>query len=309
MFRKLYLAVTTVLFISTLIPRTEQPKVIGSTVKAAVGEDVILPCHLDPPFNVTNLTVEWKFTGNLVHLYRSREDDLTDQHLNFKNRTSLFKDEMVKGNISLKLTNVTENDAGNYTCNVPKLESQVKRDIVTLTVVKGEERVDPNQQVEVEEGVESVQLPFRTTGDLPQDVRVEWTNNDNRMVHVYENGSDRPEEQDQVYRDRTEMKKDLLRTGDLSLTLKHPKVTDTGEYRCVVYNREGNYMRGKTVQLKVKDTENKTYSRCRDRTQDQDQNNANDGGDPTSLRAQQNIPLRAMQSNDNMDNNGDNVNT
>ncbi|XP_050923631.1 butyrophilin subfamily 3 member A2, partial [Lates calcarifer] len=231
MFRKLYLAVTTVLFISTLIPRTEQPKVIGSTVKAAVGEDVILPCHLDPPFNVTNLTVEWKFTGNLVHLYRSREDDLTDQHLNFKNRTSLFKDEMVKGNISLKLTNVTENDAGNYTCNVPKLESQVKRDIVTLTVVKGEERVDPNQQVEVEEGVESVQLPFRTTGDLPQDVRVEWTNNDNRMVHVYENGSDRPEEQDQVYRDRTEMKKDLLRTGDLSLTLKHPKVTDTGEYR------------------------------------------------------------------------------
>uniref|UniRef100_A0A4W6D0G9 Ig-like domain-containing protein n=1 Tax=Lates calcarifer TaxID=8187 RepID=A0A4W6D0G9_LATCA len=118
---------------------SEQPKVIGSTVKAAVGEDVILPCHLDPPFNVTNLTVE-----------------------------------------------------------------------------------------------------------------VEWTNNDNRMVHVYENGSDRPEEQDQVYRDRTEMKKDLLRTGDLSLTLKHPKVTDTGEYRCVVYNREGNYMRGKTVQLKVK---------------------------------------------------------
>uniref|UniRef100_A0A4W6FUA0 Ig-like domain-containing protein n=1 Tax=Lates calcarifer TaxID=8187 RepID=A0A4W6FUA0_LATCA len=109
---------------------SEQPKVIGSTVKAAVGEDVILPCHLDPPFNVTNLTVEWKFTGNLVHLYRSREDDLTDQHLNFKNRTSLFKDEMVKGNISLKLTNVTENDAGNYTCNVPKLESQVKRDIV-----------------------------------------------------------------------------------------------------------------------------------------------------------------------------------
>lgn len=113
---------------------SEQPKVIGSTVKAAVGEDVILPCHLEPPFNVTNLTVEWKFTGNLVHLYRSREDDLTDQHLNFKNRTSLFKDEMVKGNISLKLTNVTENDAGNYTCNVPKLESQVKRDIVTLTV-------------------------------------------------------------------------------------------------------------------------------------------------------------------------------
>uniref|UniRef100_A0A4W6CP62 Ig-like domain-containing protein n=1 Tax=Lates calcarifer TaxID=8187 RepID=A0A4W6CP62_LATCA len=104
----------------------------------------------------------------------------------------------------------------------------------------------------VEEGVESVQLPFRTTGDLDEDVGVEWWNRDNdRTVHVYENGSDRPEEQNQVYRDRTEMKKDLLRTGDLSLTLKHPKVTDTGRYRCGVY-REENYMRWKTVQLKVK---------------------------------------------------------
>ncbi|XP_018558741.1 CD276 antigen [Lates calcarifer] len=123
---------------------TEQPKVIGSTVKAAVGEDVILPCHLEPPHNVTTLTVVWKFNGNIVHLYRSKRDDLTE-HLNFKDRTSLFKDEMVKGNISLKLTSVTENDEGNYTCNVPKLESQVKRDIVTLIVMKHGKRVDPSE--------------------------------------------------------------------------------------------------------------------------------------------------------------------
>ncbi|XP_050923611.1 myelin-oligodendrocyte glycoprotein [Lates calcarifer] len=138
------------------------------------------------------------------------------------------------------------------------------------------------QQVEVEEGVESVQLPFRTTGDLPQDVRVVWFNRDNgRTVHVYKNGSDRPEEQNQVYRDRTEMKKDLLRTGDLSLTLKHPKVTDTGRYKCGVY-REENYMRWKTVQLKVKER-----TQVKDETVDI--RNRSCSTDPTPLMADQSV--------------------
>uniref|UniRef100_A0A671UAS1 Immunoglobulin V-set domain-containing protein n=1 Tax=Sparus aurata TaxID=8175 RepID=A0A671UAS1_SPAAU len=69
---------------------------------------------------------------------------------------------------------------------------------------------------------------------------------DNRKVHVYQNGSDQPEEQDRDYRGRTEMKRNLL-------TLKHPKETDTGEYRCVVYNKDGDKLREKTMELKVKE--------------------------------------------------------
>uniref|UniRef100_A0A7N6AID3 Ig-like domain-containing protein n=1 Tax=Anabas testudineus TaxID=64144 RepID=A0A7N6AID3_ANATE len=102
-------------------------------VRAVVGEDVILPCHLEPPFDVTTLRVDWKFNGQFVHVYRSLKDDPDPQHEQFKHRTSLFHDEMHKGNISLKLTNVSEADKGHYTCYVPKLESQ--RGNVTLIVV------------------------------------------------------------------------------------------------------------------------------------------------------------------------------
>uniref|UniRef100_A0A7N8XR07 Ig-like domain-containing protein n=1 Tax=Mastacembelus armatus TaxID=205130 RepID=A0A7N8XR07_9TELE len=99
--------------------------------------------------------------------------------------------------------------------------------------------------VKVDSGAESVQLPCSALVNLLQVSIVEWTDKHYRKVHVYQDGSDRPEEQDEFYRNRTEMKKDLLRTGDLSLTLKHPSVRDTGTFTCRVY-REGR------MQLKVK---------------------------------------------------------
>ncbi|XP_051251043.1 myelin-oligodendrocyte glycoprotein-like [Dicentrarchus labrax] len=115
---------------------TGQSEVIGSDkpVTVTVGDNVILPCHLEPPFNVRTLTVEWTHDREYVHIWRHEKDYLTDQDENFRGRTSLFHEEMIRGNISLKLTNVTELDAGSYTCFVPKLQSQVRRGFINLTV-------------------------------------------------------------------------------------------------------------------------------------------------------------------------------
>ncbi|XP_045919967.1 sodium channel subunit beta-4-like [Micropterus dolomieu] len=121
---------------TTAVDATGESDVIGSLepVTVVVGDDVILPCHLEPPFDVKNLTVEWTCNKSIVHVYRSLEDYLDNQDQKFKGRTSLFRDEMTRGNISLKLTNVTEQDSGNYSCFVPKLHSQLRKSNVTLIV-------------------------------------------------------------------------------------------------------------------------------------------------------------------------------
>ncbi|KAK5612487.1 hypothetical protein CRENBAI_013310 [Crenichthys baileyi] len=106
-------------------------------------------------------------------------------------------------------------------------------------------------QVDVEEGAESVLLPFTTTPELPGDARVVWWDIKERKVHVYENGSDHLDEQDQFYGSRTKMNEDLLKTGDLSLVLRRPTKRDSREYRCRVW-RKGELLRMKTVHLKVK---------------------------------------------------------
>uniref|UniRef100_A0A669EMT8 Ig-like domain-containing protein n=1 Tax=Oreochromis niloticus TaxID=8128 RepID=A0A669EMT8_ORENI len=188
--------------------------------------------------------VEWKDKDDRkVHVYENGSDQPEEQDDKYKNRTKMKRNLLEPGDLSLTLKYPTDGDNSTYTCTVYSREGNVLMEKqVELKV-----RVP---QVEVDSGVESVQLPFNTTLHLPEDAKVEWKNNDDDKVHVYENGSDQPEEQHQVYRDQTKMNEDLLKTGDLSLTLKYP--TDGDTFTCTVYSREGNILLKRKVELKVR---------------------------------------------------------
>ncbi|KAL4008951.1 hypothetical protein ACER0C_002803 [Sarotherodon galilaeus] len=222
--------------------------------------------------------VEWKDSNNRkVHVYENGSDQPGEQDNKYKNRTKMKRNLLEPGDLSLTLKHPTERDNSTYTCTVYSregnmlMEKQVELKVRVCQV-----------EVEVEEGAESVQLPFKTTQNLPEDVEVWWWHYDPvLLVHLYKNGSDQPHSQEQVYRDRKKINEDLLKTGDLSLTLKHPTERDSGRYRCDVW-KNGWIIRRKTVQLKVK-------GRVQVQDQTGDIRNRSSSIDPTPLMADQSV--------------------
>ena len=102
---------------------------IGSSqpVVAMVGDDVILPCHIEPPVNMENETVVWRRRTNLwsspsVHRLQDGRVDSKHQNPSYNQRTSLFPEQLSHGNISLKLSRVKLSDQGTYRCSVPDLD-------------------------------------------------------------------------------------------------------------------------------------------------------------------------------------------
>uniref|UniRef100_A0A3Q2PRM7 Ig-like domain-containing protein n=1 Tax=Fundulus heteroclitus TaxID=8078 RepID=A0A3Q2PRM7_FUNHE len=109
-------------------------------------------------------------------------------------------------------------------------------------------RIHLAEEVKVTEGAESVVLPCRTSPNLHEKTSVHWTRSEPEFntVHVYSNTSKDQNKQDSLYRGRTKLNEDLLRTGDLSLTLSYPTERDSGTYICTVY-RDKDILRWKVV--------------------------------------------------------------
>uniref|UniRef100_A0A3Q3RYZ1 Ig-like domain-containing protein n=1 Tax=Mastacembelus armatus TaxID=205130 RepID=A0A3Q3RYZ1_9TELE len=89
--------------------------------------------------------------------------------------------------------------------------------------------------VEVYEWAESVLLPCQTSS-VPQFPTVVWSRYDltPSTIHQLSERGDDLKDQNQRYRDRTSIKTDALITGDLSLTLRKPRLSDSGNYTCTV---------------------------------------------------------------------------
>ncbi|XP_030635127.1 butyrophilin subfamily 1 member A1 [Chanos chanos] len=101
----------------------DQLQVVGPDGPLVVeaGEDLILPCSLKPNISAVDMTVEWyrlHTSDSLVHLYKDGVENNEKQIQSYRGRTSLFKEELQKGNTSLKLSRVKVSDEGKYKCYI-----------------------------------------------------------------------------------------------------------------------------------------------------------------------------------------------
>nr|XP_033465277.1 lamin-L(I)-like [Epinephelus lanceolatus] len=106
-----------------------QSQLIGSSqpIVATLGDDIILPCRLEPAEDVAGLTLEWTrpdLNPRFVYVWRSEQELVGKKHKSFEGRTSLFVDELKFGNISLRLSKVKLSDHGTYRCFIPAGERQ-----------------------------------------------------------------------------------------------------------------------------------------------------------------------------------------
>ncbi|XP_034543479.1 butyrophilin-like protein 10 isoform X3 [Notolabrus celidotus] len=89
-------------------------------VRAVEGDDVTLKVDFGTPINLTVGRVDVKRDDlNNVHSFRYRQDYLTQQSPQYKNRTTFITDHASKGEVGVVLSNVTQNDTGRYSFYVP----------------------------------------------------------------------------------------------------------------------------------------------------------------------------------------------
>nr|XP_033771613.1 butyrophilin subfamily 1 member A1-like [Geotrypetes seraphini] len=102
------------------IVHTERFKVIGpgQPVVAVLGENVVLPCHLDPVLSAERMQVRWFQTrfDLIVHLYENGKDRNKEQIPEYRDRTELIRKDISCGSVSLRIYNIQLDDTGSYTC-------------------------------------------------------------------------------------------------------------------------------------------------------------------------------------------------
>uniref|UniRef100_A0A667YUX5 Ig-like domain-containing protein n=1 Tax=Myripristis murdjan TaxID=586833 RepID=A0A667YUX5_9TELE len=104
-----------------------QHQLIGppQPIVAIVGDDVILPSHLEPATDAADMPVDWMrpdLDHSLVHQRYKGQEVVTRQNPSYVGRTSLFTDKLKHGNVSLKLSEVKLSDEGGYRCLLPSLK-------------------------------------------------------------------------------------------------------------------------------------------------------------------------------------------
>ncbi|XP_049424601.1 butyrophilin subfamily 3 member A2-like [Epinephelus fuscoguttatus] len=115
-----------------------QLQVVGplQPVIVTLGEDIILPCRLEPAVDAAGMTFEWArpdLNPRFVHVWHEHQNLHVNQHPSYKGRTSVSVNQLKQGDVSLKLSKVKLSDSGTYRCYFPDLDKDSTAQLVVGT--------------------------------------------------------------------------------------------------------------------------------------------------------------------------------
>ncbi|XP_038670849.1 sodium channel subunit beta-4-like isoform X3 [Scyliorhinus canicula] len=121
-------------------------------VSGYLGEQVVLPCTYKGNVPVSDLHVIWGISlFEILHKFVDGNDDLTEQDARFRNRTTLFKDQLEQGNWSVLISDLRKSDQNKYECQIYKKKEEVhyllKSNEVHLSVTERTRTPGPNTPV------------------------------------------------------------------------------------------------------------------------------------------------------------------
>ncbi|XP_074480687.1 butyrophilin subfamily 3 member A2-like [Sebastes fasciatus] len=131
--------------------------------------------------DVTSETLEWKrsdLNPRYVHVLRSRQNLENVQNPSYRGRTSLFTDELKRGNISLKLSRVQLSDRGTYECDIPLRHKQSS---VKLVVASGSASYPVITLAGIDKSTRGVLLDCRSEGWYPEP-EVLWLDGEGNLL-------------------------------------------------------------------------------------------------------------------------------
>ncbi|XP_077082918.1 uncharacterized protein LOC143736169 [Siphateles boraxobius] len=135
---------------------------LQETVEAVIGGSVLLPCSsTDEDHKPEDINVFWRHNGHeIVCDIIPSSNSLEKQNPEYKNRIETFPQEYERGNFSIKLTDLTHTDAGEFSCLITHVsELQIVQLIINeSTAGKGTVSKQENQGETEPDSVETSSL-------------------------------------------------------------------------------------------------------------------------------------------------------
>uniref|UniRef100_A0A669DGV5 Ig-like domain-containing protein n=1 Tax=Oreochromis niloticus TaxID=8128 RepID=A0A669DGV5_ORENI len=246
-----------VLLLTLLLCRGYSQEAPTKQIVALLGDDVVLPCSLERPVDVSQLQLEWArtdLTPGFIYVWDKNKENVDDKQPSYVGRTSLSFDKLNHGDVSLTLSKVQLSDKGLYRCFIPEPPQESFVDLVVgsfvVDVTQSSYQAEENHDITLE-------WTFTTKPDTPiSALRILCSLNNDLTLYYLLDGVEFSEVQDEEFSGRVQSDKDALREGRIRLQLSRLRTEDSGLYLCEVdtgYGRGSNSCRvtvsGKTIHL------------------------------------------------------------